>query len=1222
MKKLILLILLYIPCLVSFGQININLSGYPLVTSGWSIGSNPAGVCTAVDSTLRLTNATTGTASYAYYNTGVNMAGWCEWTADFDFKISGTGTLADGMSFWFLSNPPLSAATGAAIGLPTNPNGVMLVFDTYDNNSTPAENPQISLLGYNGSVAGYVEGSATGRLCAPLNGQAWVYNAQWHHVKVTYHLGTIKVYFDYVTTPSMVSTTTYPLSITGYFGFSGSTGALTSTQLVKNVAIVVNDCLTPINNGPLCQADTLRLDAFGDSTGATYLWYGPNSFSSTLQNPIRSNVSYLDSGDYYVVKTYGGIPDTEFTHVSIKLNPIVTAGSNSPVCLGSPINLTSGVASTGETFSWTGPGTYTSAVQNPTITSAALTDTGFYTVIATLNGCKDTATTHVNVIRVAIPTDSSNSPLCNTETLQLYANDSVSGVTWSWSGPAGFTSVLQNPTIPSVTTANAGIYTVTASVGACTASDTILVVINNTPNLPSIIVRTAICSGQTITLTLDPASLTPGATYYWTGPNGYTSTNANNTIPNATMATSGIYSVYAASGNCATTVTHQYFEVDTTPEVPLAYNNGPLCTNNVLQLNSSDNTAGVIYSWAGPASYTSTQQNPSIYPLLTSMSGNYTVTATLHLCSSSAVTNVLINQKPYNPIVGSNGPICGGQLLLLNASFTPYTGTFHWTGPNGFVSNTQNPSILNVTNAAAGTYFVSEVSNGCLSDTVHFDVVILSTPAVPLLSNSSPLCEGNTLYFHATDDTAGVTYTWTGPNGFTSTDQNPVIAPTLPVNAGVYTVVATLGTCSAISSTNVVVTTTPTLTVTSNSPVCTIDTLKLNAQAAPGVTYTWSGPYVSPISPLNGPAPTRYPVTTEYAGVYQVTISDAGGCHNTASTTVIIRQTPPAPWVTWLNFCQYDYAPPLQAVDAANVLWFPSSAGGAGLGVTTPPTPPTNVPGVYFYFLNQTVNGCVSAIDSIQVIVHPKPNILVTPIDTSICPRDSIVYHAAVDDPFATVTWLPTANLNVTTGLSTVAHPVADVTYMAIASNMFNCTDTAFSVVNVYPAALISVQVTDSVTIYTGESYQIQPLTNCSSFAWFPPQDLSNPYIADPTATPQISTVYIVTGVTENGCIARDSVYFHVNDDNTYGMPNAFAPGTGGNNQFKMIVDGIAKLNYFRVYNRWGELVFETKNITEGWDGTYKGDPQPFGVYVYDIQAVSALTGKLKTMRGNVTLLR
>jgi gliding motility-associated-like protein len=125
----------------------------------------------------------------------------------------------------------------------------------------------------------------------------------------------------------------------------------------------------------------------------------------------------------------------------------------------------------------------------------------------------------------------------------------------------------------------------------------------------------------------------------------------------------------------------------------------------------------------------------------------------------------------------------------------------------------------------------------------------------------------------------------------------------------------------------------------------------------------------------------------------------------------------------------------------------------------------------------------------------------------------------------------------------------------------------------------------------------------------------------NPIATPEVSTKYVVRAATENGCKAVDSINVIVDYETLIDLPNAFSPGSGVNNEFKIIKRGIANLNYFRIFNRWGNMVFETTNIDEGWDGTYKGVPQNIGVFVYQVQAVTQ-SGKIFTKQGNVTLLR
>ena len=168
MKKIILLALL---CSCFCGnvsaQFSATLAGYPLVTTGWNVG----GDAVVVDSTIRLTPSSTTQTGYVYYNTPVNLTTCAQFTVDFDFKIvASPGTaVADGIAFWYISNPPSGFITGGGIGLPTYPDGLIMIMDTYNNDGPADNNPLETLLGYNGTIAGYTEGSAAGVLC-PVNG--------------------------------------------------------------------------------------------------------------------------------------------------------------------------------------------------------------------------------------------------------------------------------------------------------------------------------------------------------------------------------------------------------------------------------------------------------------------------------------------------------------------------------------------------------------------------------------------------------------------------------------------------------------------------------------------------------------------------------------------------------------------------------------------------------------------------------------------------------------------------------------------------------------------------------------------------------------------------------------------------------------------------------------------------------------------------------------------
>ncbi|WP_157977329.1 gliding motility-associated C-terminal domain-containing protein, partial [Taibaiella helva] len=147
----------------------------------------------------------------------------------------------------------------------------------------------------------------------------------------------------------------------------------------------------------------------------------------------------------------------------------------------------------------------------------------------------------------------------------------------------------------------------------------------------------------------------------------------------------------------------------------------------------------------------------------------------------------------------------------------------------------------------------------------------------------------------------------------------------------------------------------------------------------------------------------------------------------------------------------------------------------------------------------------------------------------------------------------------------------------------------------------------------------VEPGTNCLYFSWFPPSGLSATNIADPLMNPAVRTRYFVTATTEHGCLVKDSMDVLV-EKTVIDMPNAFAP-SGTNRVFKPAKRGIAQLKSFTIFNRWGNKVYSSANIDEGWDGTKDGKALPMGVYIYTIEAVTD-SGETFTQQGNVTLIR
>jgi gliding motility-associated-like protein len=267
-------------------------------------------------------------------------------------------------------------------------------------------------------------------------------------------------------------------------------------------------------------------------------------------------------------------------------------------------------------------------------------------------------------------------------------------------------------------------------------------------------------------------------------------------------------------------------------------------------------------------------------------------------------------------------------------------------------------------------------------------------------------------------------------------------------------------------------------------------------------------------------------------------------------------------------------------------------------------------------FVARTPAGCADS-DQVSLNVYAA-EFITLPADTVICPGDTISLAMQVN-PGVKFYWLPDYNISSVSAVQPRVWPVADQMFNVYASDSFGCLDTGRIKVTVRPRAIIDMP--DTVTIYPGESYQMDPAGNCLYYTWFPPLGLSNADVSNPKVSPVVNTRYIVHGRTEAGCSVTDSIDILVKNDSYLDLPNAFTPGNRTNGRLQIVRRGVADLKRFAVYNRWGTKVFETSDINQGWDGTFNGEIQPMGVYIYTIEAVTP-SGKTFTKQGNVTMIR
>ncbi|MBO4615281.1 MAG: PKD domain-containing protein [Bacteroidales bacterium] len=727
---------------------------------------------------------------------------------------------------------------------------------------------------------------------------------------------------------------TYNVTLTNAAGCS----AEANTVVVVNA----NPTVSASNTGAYCAGQTISLSATSNAT--SFAWSGPNGYSSAEQNPTIANIATTNGGTYTVVATNANNCTAQAsTVVTVNANPTANASNTGAYCEGQTITLQT--TSTGS-YAWSGPNGFTSNLQNPTIANSAALNAGTYTLVVTnANNCSATASTDVVVNATPTVTASNTGAYCAGHTISLSAvSDATS---FAWSGPSGFTSAEQNPTIEHATTNNGGTYTVVVtSASGCTAEASTVVVVN--ANSAATASNTgAYCEGQTIAL-----QTTSTGSYAWSGPNGFTSTLQNPTIDNATTANAGIYTLVVTNANGCITEASTEVVVNTNPTLT-ASNTGAYCAGETISLSAASDATS--FAWSGPNGFTSTLQNPTIENAATTNAGTYTVVATsANGCYVNASTNVVVNAAP-TANASNTGAYCEGQTIALQ---TTSTGSYAWSGPNGFTSTEQNPTIANATTENAGTYtLVVTSANGCDAEATT-TVVVNATPTLTA-SNTGAYCVGETISLSAASDAAS--YVWNGPNGFTSTVQNPTIENATNTNAGTYTVVATSANgCTANANTVVVVNTNPTANASNTGAYCEGQTITLQTTATG--TYAWSGPNGFTSTLQN---PTIENATLANAGTYTLVVSNANGCNAEASTIVVVNANPTVELGANVTVCSGAST----VLDAGAGLTYHWSTGATTQTISA-------VAGDY-YVTVYNANEC-SATDNISVANHPQTTLAVT----------------------------------------------------------------------------------------------------------------------------------------------------------------------------------------------------------------------------------------------------
>ena len=412
--------------------------------------------------------------------------------------------------------------------------------------------------------------------------------------------------------------------------------------------------------------------------------------------------------------------------------------------------------------------------------------------------------------------------------------------------------------------------------------------------------------------------------------------------------------------------------------------------------------------------------------------------------------------------------------------------------------------------------------------------------------------------------------------------------------------------CSSNDSVKITVNSLPVIVKSNDTTICKNTQAQLVASG--GISYVWTP--VTTLNNANTPNPFAKPITNT---TYNVTVTDGNGCTKTASVNVNIK---PAPAITKSKdslICS-KASVNIFATGGISYSWSPM----ATLNNPTSATPMASPSATTMYHVQITDAQSCTYNDSVKISVRP-PAVFAVSANQQICEKTNQQLNASGGDTYE---WTPASFLDNPNINNPIASPEQTTTYsVTIRESTCNESATLTTTLTVLPTPTVHASKSNDITC-TEPSAHLTAL-GAQNYSWMPTEGLDNANIANPVASPQNSTVYILTGKDQNGCTNTDSISVNVDyDKNTfYGLPNSFTPnGDGLNDCFGVTHWGQVSELDFSIYNRFGQRVFFTHNAAECWDGTFKGKLQDPSVFVYVVKAKTAC-GNIER-KGTITLLR
>ncbi len=714
-----------------------------------------------------------------------------------------------------------------------------------------------------------------------------------------------------------------------------------------------------------CNQTTATLQGNSTTDNVSYTWSGPGGFSSQMQDTIT------DIPGIYQLTVMGNNGCTATTEVTVVLEqeePIITASVDTINCTILVADLNANSTTENTSFLWSGPAGFTANVKDTTTVIP-----GTYQLVVTGdNGCTSTLELEV-LLDQELPTITAvvGNISCTATAANLSGSSTTANVSYQWQGPAGYQShqADTSTTIP-------GTYQfIVTAANTCTAEMELEVVADQ--DLPTIS-----AAADTITCTAPIANLTSSSSsnnlsYLWMGPLGFSAIS-----PDTLTNVPGLYTltVNAANG-CSASTQVTVVANNTNPDLVLAADTLN-CTITEATLSSNSTVPNLTYNWTGPSGFTAGQADT-----ITSESGNYQLLVTApNGCAASETITVISDEAIPTIEISADSLSCTSTSAGLYGSSTTENVTYQWTGPNGFFATQADTSTT-----IGGIYQLQVTgANTCVATET---VAVLQDQNLPTITAVAGdiNCLQNTASLTVNTTTTGMTYFWTGPNGFTAYQPD-----TITDASGIYEVTATAANgCSAAAQVEVGSDVEiPSFSITADTITCLKPISNLNSESLVVYeNYEWAGPASFSAQAAD--------TVTNVEGTYLLTVTGANGCSATQSVQVVADTIRPNIIATTDTInCSQSTANLMgnSTTEGVSFQWSSMAGFDSQMKDTV-----TNLAGVY-QLLVTAPNGC-SATEQVLVVEDIVLPTVSAMADTITCVNEQAVLAGNSTTPNVSYTW-------------------------------------------------------------------------------------------------------------------------------------------------------------------------------------------------------------------------